>query len=834
MQAKLPTFLKVLTRKLSLGALLLAVLAAMLPDGGTPGWVRSAHADPAFVDGSSSQCEQWMVGINLLLTTLSVQSIAEEGWVYRNGLGTTDRYRDASGVVTKSKVAHNDTPGNHYSHDWNADIRVDPGQQAVLSNVNHPNDQNWVASPEDFVPATSIEMEWELGITPGETTGDGADPILPRWVLPNLGDRLWTNGHWVFDCGHGKKVGGHYVEVQGIQVLVDYVNYFRTEIHPARAIASMRSQAATLPGSGTTPVPVTATDLYIHGRGGFIVQQLKCGIDIILDDLTSDCAPETAPIDDLFSFDICLPPKPAPSATLASRVVVGPGDSGKGGTPGIQAVAASAGCKLPPDEFGNAFDHGQMHRVTADLRGTGILPTDTYARQIVSGWVYPELTPLPHLSLSLNRLDLHADLEFDPFDAEMTFWWMGVNRAPNDEWHRLVNSEIPTYDDAGAACFAHTNTLNDIDDDDLCGNGLLNFSGPTWDFYLRHAQSFTVQTTGFEQDCLDGYFGSKKFELSTYILCYGAHIFFELGNDHGNNDPIEPMNAPVGGSGIDLDTLLGELTLGVPGNYDFRFSLEKVALVDEDNADLAVAKHCTFVSEVALAGQPFTCTIAVTNTGPGLPRNVVVTDALSSTLPASAYSVGPATYKVGADPTAYSCGATSSSGFSCNVGTVPVGGSVAISVQVTPSRAGTFRNLATVSTWSTDLNPTNNSSRDSVLVYLPVTVDIQPGNALNSVNTTKRGVISVAILTDSGFNAAAVTVATACFGEADVPAERNCAEAHGGPHLGDVDKDQDPDLLFHFEVFATGIDFGDARACLRGTFTDGTGFYGCDAIRTVK
>ena len=30
----------------------------------------------------------------------------------------------------------------------------------------------------------------------------------------------------------------------------------------------MRDQVGTLPGTGTTPVPLTAVDLYIHGNAG--------------------------------------------------------------------------------------------------------------------------------------------------------------------------------------------------------------------------------------------------------------------------------------------------------------------------------------------------------------------------------------------------------------------------------------------------------------------------------------------------------------------------------------------------------------------------------------
>src|SRR3990170_6778410 len=230
---------------------------------------EAAAAGP--VDGSQAECDPWLrlaIGDN-------DWEIAEEGWVWANGEGTTDKFREASGVVTKSKVAHNDLPENHYSHDWNVDIRVDPGQEGLLSTANEGG---------------HIEAEWETGVLPDEVSGDGANPFLPRWVLPNLGDRVWTEGHWVFDCGHGVEFGS------------SSATHYRTEIHPPRAIASMRGQSQALPGSGTTPVPVTAVDLYIHGRGAFMVQQLECGIDMILVEITHSCPVKTSPIDDLFSF----------------------------------------------------------------------------------------------------------------------------------------------------------------------------------------------------------------------------------------------------------------------------------------------------------------------------------------------------------------------------------------------------------------------------------------------------------------------------------------------------------------------------------------------------
>jgi hypothetical protein len=736
--------------------------------------------------------------------------IAEEGWVWANGEGTTDKFREASGVVTKSKVAHNDLPENHYSHDWNVDIRVDPGQEGLLSTANEGG---------------RIEAEWETGVLPDEVSGDGANPFLPRWVLPNLGDRVWTEGHWVFDCGHGVEFGG------------SSATHYRTEIHPPRAIASMRGQSQALPGSGTTPVPVTAVDLYIHGRGAYMVQQLECGAGILkLPYPLSTCPVKTTRIDDLYTFEVCLPPQPKPWAEVVRTISLGPDDDGFEGNLDIEKVPASDACKLPTDEFGNDFDDSWMLQVQVNLQGSGITPEDVYSRKIVAGWVYPPAEPLPHLSLKLDKLDLHEDLELDPFDAEMTFWWMGVDRAPNDEWYRLVDFEIPTYEDVQFPCPNHTNRLNDIDDDGGCGNGELNFSGPVWDFYPDATRGFEIHTTGFEQDCFDYFFGSANsfgyLGLTSVLLRYPACYFgvlFELANDWGNNDPIANINASI----TDPLSVLGPLPVSATSDYDLYFTLSQLPAADEDKADLGVSKTCSWEGEVALAGNPFTCTIVVTNAGPGLPRNVVVNDAVTSTLSATDYSVGSASFKVGANPTPYPCGASSGSGFSCEIGTVPVGGSVTITVEITPLKAGAFTNNASVSTDSTDAAAANDESEVDIQVYRAVQVDIQPGSTTNAVNLGKKGLLTVAILSTPDFDAVASGVTEACFGDAEDASQRTCVEVHGAPHAVDVNKDKLLDLVFHFNALATGIDMGDATACIKGTTTDGIGFYGCDRVTPV-
>jgi hypothetical protein len=214
-----------------------------------------------------------------------------------------------------------------------------------------------------------------------------------------------------------------------------------------------------------------------------------------------------------------------------------------------------------------------------------------------------------------------------------------------------------------------------------------------------------------------------------------------------------------------------------------------------------------------------------------LPRNVAVTDTVTTSLAASDYTVGDATFHVGTEAASHPCEKSTATGFDCAIGTVPVGGSVTIEVEILSLEPGQLTDTATVSTDSTDADATNDEDEVSVDVYLPVPVDIEPGSTTNPVNISKQGVVTIAILTTSTFDATSLTVADACFGDAEDASQRNCAEIHGKAHVADVDKDKDVDLVFHFSVPATGIDLGDTTACLKGTTTVGIGFYGCDAVR---
>ena len=183
-----------------------------------------------------------------------------------------------------------------------------------------------------------------------------------------------------------------------------------------------------------------------------------------------------------------LPPRPNPTAVLATSVQDGPGNN---------IDIAPIVTPVP------AANPTSVH-VTIPLDGTGVADLDTYARQIKAGWVYPP-TDLRHFNLTLNKMDLHEDMDLDPGDCECTFFWMNVDKAPN-EWIRLAD-------------FA-TGNMNDYDDDGGFGDGEMGFSGATFDYYVADGDPVSVRAHGYDQDCLDDYFGDHRFRVTIFLDCY--------------------------------------------------------------------------------------------------------------------------------------------------------------------------------------------------------------------------------------------------------------------------------------------------------------------------
>lgn len=762
------------------------------------------------VDGSNPRCDDFIVEIDTVFGNPTIYDASNEGWVWvQNSHPAQPKFREVSGLVVKSHVATIDYPTTHDTHDHNAKILVDPGQEDILSNGNK------IEYPKSAPEHRLLEVEWETGIRPGENAGDGSAPMLRKQAWPSVGDRYWAEGHWIFDCGHSN-YGKH-----------------PSEIHPARATAVMRPTAYPLTATGATPVPVTLTDLYIHGRGGFVTEVLECGmLETVMQDV--NCPIKTTPIDRNFTFNVCLPVRPADTAILSWLVLPGEGNTLDPALR-VEEVPATAICANSGEQ---PLDMHTMLRVTAPLAGSGAQPEDVYARQLVAGWVFPPSPPLRHLSVELKSMHLYNDHEMEGFNGEMSFFWMGLD-ADSAPWRRLSDFDRATADDASIVCGTdHINVLEDYDDEILCGNGELRFSGPLYDFYVRNGAAFTLRTFGYEKDCYDSYFGQHSDFFEAWVVCHGGNPLqipdWGAGEDLGL---IEARFGPGDEIPYGIGTQAGELRSS-SGDYKLRVDIAEIALNQEDSADLRATLQCSFTGEVLLVGASLLCDVRSENRfGPGLPRGAV----LNVTASPSATLIRPATFTlripnnvgVGNETESAACDLPANAAVSCKVGTVPAGGTASAPVTIVPMVAGTLVSNVAVSAISADSDLSDNSARFSVQAYRPVTLVIRPREG-GIKNLSTSGVFPVAILSTPGFDAMQVNVATLCFGDPGAPAERDCTEAHARTHIGDVDRDRDLDVLLHYESGQTGIDPADTTACLIGQLKNGTGIYGCAVLPPAK
>ncbi len=111
--------------------------------------------------------------------------------------------------------------------------------------------------------------------------------------------------------------------------------------------------------------------------------------------------------------------------------------------------------------------------------------------------------------------------------------------------------------------------------------------------------------------------------------------------------------------------------------------------------------------------------------------------------------------------------------------------------------------------------------------FIPVQIDIKPGSLPNAINPRAQGVIPVAILSTSSFDATTVDPGSVRFGPAAAPAQ------NGVGHVEDVNGDGLNDLVFQFDTQATGIACGDTSAALTGRTNSGVAIQGSDSIITV-
>ena len=106
-------------------------------------------------------------------------------------------------------------------------------------------------------------------------------------------------------------------------------------------------------------------------------------------------------------------------------------------------------------------------------------------------------------------------------------------------------------------------------------------------------------------------------------------------------------------------------------------------------------------------------------------------------------------------------------------------------------------------------------------------IDIKPGSDSNSVNPKSKGVIPVAALGSTDFDATQVDFPTVTFGP------DGASTAHDG-HVEDVNDDGFMDMVFHFKTQETGIVCGDTEATLMGETFEGIQITGSDMVKTIK
>jgi hypothetical protein len=114
---------------------------------------------------------------------------------------------------------------------------------------------------------------------------------------------------------------------------------------------------------------------------------------------------------------------------------------------------------------------------------------------------------------------------------------------------------------------------------------------------------------------------------------------------------------------------------------------------------------------------------------------------------------------------------------------------------------------------------------DDIRVFVPaltVAVDVNP-----VINPNSQGVIFVAIVSTSDFDATTVDPDSVRFGP------DGAFEAHRKGHIEDLNADGKKDLVLHFRTQETGIRCGDTIASLTGTTFDGDQIQGADSIKTA-
>lgn len=179
---------------------------------------------------------------------------------------------EASSAQAPSEFSEEDTPWNHYTHDMTFKVTPDLKYTGLLSTYWRMDAQGKLTKETH----SNMEVEWEAG------------SFSDKFYWPAVGDRIWVEGHWIFDCGHnGLNKDSNSTEVD--KCGLNCVKY-DTEIHPPKALVVYRLNRGGLfnLNGHDTWTPMTQADIFVSGDGGgandvcsLINRNINLGIVII-------------------------------------------------------------------------------------------------------------------------------------------------------------------------------------------------------------------------------------------------------------------------------------------------------------------------------------------------------------------------------------------------------------------------------------------------------------------------------------------------------------------------------------------------------------------------
>jgi hypothetical protein len=523
-----------------------------------------------------------------------------------------------SASQAKAEVSEEEVPWNHFTHDFTTKIVPDdsykhllsswqrfPGYTATLGGTDFDaaaqcstlggiyfgNNQCQVAPANtdkcpdgtlnDVCVHTDMEVEWEnasdMHVNDDNDLKWGA---LPQFAWPAFGDRVWTEGRWIFDCGH--------TGVEGIPNnnlipnLTDYVK-FETEIHPPRALVTFRlnhpavtdsnsqsnAPASWLPVTGSpnssyglvdgpTAVPVTEADIFVSGNGG--------GANDICNLVPDDCSnwgghsgPWIAVNDKNYVFDVYPPitdyatldptgsgktfkvTPPAPDASLQWRIV-----DKSSYIPEHTCGADLSSCvplpmdqdhvllclidanTPPPDQTETSCPTAipaQPTRVRVILKFAGT-SANYFAQSVLVGWddvpAPPTTLPVRTFQVSLHKVIVEKNGETFPHNGD---WRVFVNVGGQWRYISGMASDANTGDCNHSGTFSD-NSLTGNEDEDC-----YSYDSHPWIVSVQQETDINVGVGGFESDEIDSdycpsspdpFFGCN-FDAESYVTLFRAN-----------------------------------------------------------------------------------------------------------------------------------------------------------------------------------------------------------------------------------------------------------------------------------------------------------------------